>query len=246
MSETPTNQTTQRARPKLVLFDDEPKLLVRYARDFRVLGYDVYPVLVLPEDREFDKDLFAGGRLKQDFTDEEKELMADFRWQDKQVKLRSVGSALADAEKRTPTNSRYSEEGEYYRALQQIPYGVTNKEEAADLLRELKPDCVLSDYQMRQEDYVPAGSELIGDDVMALAKEICPEATRAIHTGMYRARKDALQEQKDYQKERLQVARVGASKEGHGLFAKQHLGETEAVRDIDAYFSAGQQKGREF
>lgn len=246
MSETPDTRVrgAQRKKPTLVILDDEEKLLLRYARRFTALGYDVKPVLVLPEDREYDRDLFHGGRLKQEWTAAEQSEMKDYAWQDKQVSLRTVATALREAEQRAGTNRRYDHEVAFYRRLRHIPYGVKNAEEAAALLSELKPDYVLSDYQMRQKDYVPEGTEFVGSDVMELAAKICPDAPRAIHTGMYKVDPEWSTERQDSMRSQLMRERVFAEKDGHGLFAKQESQHKPSfaakgpVREIQQYFQS--------
>lgn len=172
-------------KPKLVIFDDKALLLTAFTAKFEKLGYDVTPIYVADKDYEWavNDGLIKRGTIAPS---------DDWREQDKpQAPIRTLDTDLADARARLEAgNQRYAPFVRTYEAMQEFRYGVASKEQAKKVLKELenegfKPDCILSDFEMRRAGDVKAGSEFMGDDAMALAKEIYPNAPRAVHTSLF-------------------------------------------------------------
>jgi hypothetical protein len=184
-----TVHAIERAKPRLLICDDDPVLLVRFAAQYRARGYDVIPVMV---SSGFEDRLMQDGRMKQG---EDVAPLNAFEEPTHKDPVSTVASELAHARDVAKYNSgeEYAARVTRFEAMQQITYGVVSKTQLRALMQEVKPDFVLSDREMRRpaDPDIPAQEQaedddvLLGEHVMAMAAAVFPSAPRAIHTGKY-------------------------------------------------------------
>lgn len=247
MNEVPGNVTTERAKPRLIILDDDSVLLQRFTAQYRRHGYEVIPVLVADGNNDT---LFVDGRIRQGAAE-----LPQAEEPTAQDPQRTVADELREAQRQVkadPLKHRFATDLAIYTAMQEFTYGVKSKHELRALLSELKPDCVLSDMQMRRPADPDASEEhqradpdcIMGDHVMAMAKEILPNAARAIHTGQYTLSEDMIQNWDAHQIEDMRsryqtlCAEANAQAQPHGyrVFAKDQKGHATTLNQVDAYF----------
>ncbi len=245
MNETPSNVTTERARPKLVIFDDRGKLLKAFTDKFTELGYDVTPVYV--SDGTYDH-VIRDGRFKRGPMNSS--ASDDWREQDKLVTPEhNLERAYADAKERLDAgNRRYGLDVDMYEGMLALPENaraITNEEGARAVLAELKPDCVLTDFEMRRAGDKMARNTLMGTDVMRVAGEVCPTSVRALHSSLYTYYNaedfDSAMENPDTREE-YQAAHAAAGAGGYLLSSKDtspfadYEGSDQYSNALDGYF----------
>lgn len=120
-----------------------------------------------------------------------------------------------------------------------VKHLVTSKTELRDLLKDRKPDYVLSDYQMRHGD-----TAISGADVMRIAAEVAPRAPRAVHTGAGFAQHTKVKNLNEDEKvERAQLVTV-MKQHNFKLFPKPLFGRDFDPSPIIDHFEA-RQTGRD-
>ncbi len=244
MIQTPDNHICEakRSRPKLVIFDDDPLLLVRFTRQYQELGYEVTPVMV-PNSLDSEEDrLFSNGRIVQGDR-VELGLYEEPRHKDP---VYTVGALLAHAEQTYQYNSTadHKETVDRYAAMHSIERGVKSKTEARALLAEIKPDCVLSDMTMREfsDNRGDAEAQAVDDDtilgthIMQLAAEIVPQAPRAIHSDGYTQHPHLNPKLLEVRRQDLREARQTAKALGHQVHPKDLPEENSTAHTIHAHF----------
>lgn len=232
--------------PTLVIFDDDPVQLVRFKQRYEALHYSVTAVWVPKKE---DEDLVAEGKIKHEITTEEKANLEDWRVQDRQEPApRTWKTALAEEAKWLEENTKTGDRHRYnhqrahdkYAAIGQCDYGIKTPEEARNLLRTLKPDCILSDNEMRDADDVSEGTALMGTDIMALAASLYPTVPRAMHTSLFSFADDATREEWfDNADNRAEYERYqqAAAAGGYCVKGKDKTEEwTHHSQEMDAYF----------
>lgn len=253
MEQTPDThvQSVERVKPRLLICDDDPQLLVRFAAQYRARGYDVVPVLV--SDGYHDQ-LMKDGRIKQgempsdDPLSEPAHRDPQSTVADQLVHARNVAKYNA--------NDKYAEEVARFEAMQQIERGVTSKTQLRAIMQEVKPDFVLSDREMRRpmDPDMPAAQQaveddvILGDHVMAMVAALLPNVPHAIHTGQYTVshsmRKNCTPEQLEKQRA-LRREWCGWENEKLGVnspyrvFPKDEPDTHSTCDAVDAYFRTG-------
>ena len=150
----------------MVIIDDQPQMLGRFARNFESLGFRVTPIVISRGDIDA---CFHNGHIN------------------KAMLAREIAALSADPDAWSKLQQR--------EALGHFEYGAKNKSELRELLSTLNPDVILSDERMRLERSSIASEEemraddnvLCGADVMAMSKDLLPKVPRAIHTMIYDA-----------------------------------------------------------
>lgn len=196
----PSSKVTSiaKAKPKLVIFDDNSRLLKAFVEKYEALGYAVTGVYV--SDGSFDH-LMSNGRFHRgsalvsyvdDWRVQDAMQMAKQN-DDSAVKPEPMTVERALAEAQVKMENRHSrsprERGmvQNCQGILQLPdtvYAVSSTQQAANILRQVDPDFVLSDLNMRKRSLV-ALDPLMGTDVMAMAGEICPASVRVLHSSKY-------------------------------------------------------------
>ncbi len=251
MSETPDTRVrnAQLPKPKLVIFDDDSVLLQRFTKEYTALGYAVEPVLVGvgANDR-----LFVDRRIKHhrsDYDAARENDPNDWEYQDRmQMPERTVQSELQEA-----TRSGDSTGVAIYSAMSEFTYGVTSKAQVREVLREIKPDFVLSDLQMRRfadyDDMTPEqraadDDTVMGTDIMALAKQEMPHAMRAIHSGAWTQEEGLHANILAVRKQLHEEAKIDADANGYAAFAKDTWFTATTAAKVQAYFQDEADKSR--
>lgn len=260
MEPTPTKtvHAIERAKPRLLICDDDPQLLVRFTAQYRARGYDVTPVMVSDG---YDDRLMQDGRIKQGEPPPPHDAFAEPEHRDP---ISTVASELAHARDVAKYNSdeEYAARVARFEAMQQIEHGVTSKTQLRALLQELKPDFVLSDREMRRpaDPDMPAHAQaedddvLLGEHVMDMAAALLPNAPRAIHTGQYtvqpllRARLDAAGLDEWRSRFASSCAQANAAlgdAPAYRIFPKDEADTHTTCNAVDAYFrgDAGRARG---
>lgn len=249
MSTRPDNITTERARPRLVIFDDDSVLLERFTKEYTALGYAVEPVLVAVGSND---GLIVDGRIKHhrsDYDPVRENDPNDWEYQDRlQLPERTVIDELRVAQREGDSTGIA-----IYSAMRGFTYGVTSKTQVRALLQEIKPDFVLSDLQMRSfadyDDMTPQqrfedDDTIMGTDIMALAKQEVPHAPRAIHSGAWTQEEGLRPHTLAVRKMLHDDAQIVADQEGYGVFAKDTWLTAATPALVQGYFKAEQAKGR--
>ena len=235
-----------RAKPTLVIFDDDPVMLKQFAMQYDK-DFTVIRVLVSNRDHE---DLFVGdGTIRQQPDPRQAIAADDWEAQDAHREApRDVRTILAGfrkhADDRTSTHSRYDADVEFYEAIAECDYGVSSKQEVADLLRSIKPNAVLSDMEMRKPTDYDATPEqqaadpevVMGDHVMAMVKAFNPATPRAVHTTKYDVQESWPENRKAAQKTTRCVAETQAEKDGYLLRSKDPHGTKGLADELAGYF----------
>lgn len=255
-----------KSKGKLVIFDDSAKLLMRFTETFTQLGYEVIPVYV--SDRNYDR-LIADGKFKRGIPQdnpsmtyrEEKAAASD-------VPENTLDTEMAELQRQIKTPSdRHQSAFDQLEMMSHFTYAVKSKTDVANILREVQPDFVLSDMEMRRpedpdmskEDQAQDDNTVLGNHVMAIAAHELPEVPRAIHSGLYtidddlRARINAMDEVKGQEEEAFWRKRYDsylehdnaspeALKYNYRHFPKDETGQTVRAEKIDVHFE--EQRGR--
>lgn len=273
MNETPNTivSGTAKPRPKLVIFDDSAKLLMRFTQTFAQLGYEVIPVYV--SDRNYDR-LIADGKFKRgvppqvDFATYREEKAAASKEPENTL---DTEMAALQRQIKTPSD-RHQSAFDQLEMMSHFPYALKSRGDVANILREVKPDFVLSDMEMRrpvdpdmsEDEQALDDDTVMGNHIMAIAAQTLPDVPRAIHTGQYTISDDLRHSIEKKYPDDLDARNAEFSswheryatlceqantdpelvKYDYRIFPKDETGQTMRAEQIDAHFEEQRGRGR--
>lgn len=259
------------SKGKLVIFDDSAKLLLRFTETFTKLGYDVVPVYV--SDGDYDR-LIADGKFKRGVPPHEE--FATYREEKaaaNEVPENTLDTEMAELQRQIKTPSdRHQSAFDQLEMMSHFPYAVKSKADVANILREVKPDFVLSDMEMRRpadpdmskEEQALDDDTVMGNHIMAIAAQTLPDVPRAIHTGQYTISDDLRIRIEEKYPDDLDARNAEFSswheryaalceqantdpelvKYDYRIFPKDETGQTARAEQIDAHFEEQRGRGR--
>lgn len=242
-----------RAKPTLVIFDDDPIMLKQFAAQYDE-QFTVIRVLV---GNRNDDDLFlGGGKIRQQLQPEDIIAADDWEAQDAhRTEPRSVQGILEEFHKksadRTSNHNRYDADVEYYEAVAECDYGVHRKDEVKQLLSQIKPDAVLSDMNMRNPQQSGTTAEqqaadpdvIMGDHVMAMVKAFDATIPRAVHTTKLDTQDSWPEARKEAKRSERHAAQAVAEQNGYRLFSKDEEGIKGIASEVTEYLLKASGKG---